>query len=61
VESQTSILNATVEQRDKFIKLIDAEPKLEYVEIPHWAGLGGICYLPPELCKTEDPNAEQVV
>jgi len=61
VETQTSILNATVDQREKFIRLIEQEPKLEYVEIPHWAGLGGICYLPPELMKTEDENAAKEV
>jgi hypothetical protein len=61
VETQTSILNATVNQREKFISLIDREPKLDYVEIPHWAGLGGICYLPPELSKTEDEQPAKEV
>lgn len=49
LENQTSILNATVCQREKFIQLIKTEDKLEHVEIPHWAGLGGVCYIPPEL------------
>ena len=61
VETQTSILNATVDQREKFIRLIEREPKLEYVEIPHWAGLGGICYLPPELMKTEEESGAKEV
>ena len=21
---------------------------MELIEIPHWAGLGGVCYIPPE-------------
>ena len=49
LENQTSILNATVCQRKKFIDLISREEKLDLVEIPHWAGLGGVCYIPPEL------------
>ena len=46
-------------QREKFISLIKAEPKLDLVEIPHWAGLGGVCYIPPDQQKTtenEEPN-----
>ena len=58
LENQTSILNATVCQRAKFIDLITREEKLDMVEIPHWAGLGGVCYIPPELRKNnEDPEA----
>ena len=37
---------------------IEQEAKLDYVEIPHWAGLGGVCYLPPDLSKTEDETAK---
>ena len=54
LENQTSILNATVRQREKFIQLIEAEIKLQLVEIPHWAGLGGVCYIPPEQRRTPD-------
>lgn len=62
LENQTSILNATVSQREKFIELIRSEEKLDLVEIPHWAGLGGVCYVPPDLRKMtteakEDPEA----
>lgn len=42
IESQTSILNATVLQREKFIQLIGREIRLEHVDIAHWAGLGGV-------------------
>ena len=53
LENQTAILNATVCQREKFIKLIEAEKALELVEIPHWAGLGGVCFIPLELRQEE--------
>ena len=65
LENQTSILNATVCQRKKFIDLISREEKLDLVEIPHWAGLGGVCYIPPELQgpksnEETDPEAPKV-
>ena len=41
-------------QREKFIELIEAEIKLQLVEIPHWAGLGGVCYIPPEQRRSPD-------
>ena len=46
---QTSILNATVVQREKFLKLVEDEPRLERVDIVNWAGLGGIRYIPTEV------------
>ena len=49
---QTSILNATVVQREKFLKVIDDEPRLERVDIVNWAGLGGIRYIPSEVVST---------
>ena len=59
LETQTSILNATVCQRDRFINLIGQEVKLEHIEIAHWAGLGGVSYLPlefrPELEEVDVP------
>ena len=46
-------------QRDKFIELIGQEVKLENIEIAHWAGLGGVSYLPPEFRSTlEDVEVE---
>ena len=56
LETQTSILNATVCQRDRFIELIGQEIKLEHIEIAHWAGLGGVSYLPIEF----QPTLEEV-
>ena len=56
LETQTSILNATVCQRDRFINLISQEVRLEHIEIAHWAGLGGISYLPMDF----RPEMEEV-
>ncbi len=64
LENQTSILNATVKKRDQFIKLIGQEIRLEHVEISHWAGLGGVRYIPSEyvdmVTKETEIDAEQV-
>ncbi|TRY79717.1 hypothetical protein TCAL_01984 [Tigriopus californicus] len=48
VQNQSDILNATVVQRQKFMKLISEEIRLEPVEIANWAGLGGVRYIPSE-------------
>ena len=45
-------------QREKFIELIEAEIKLQLVEIPHWAGLGGVCYIPPEQRRSPDDQGD---
>ena len=58
LEMQTSILNATVVQRAKFLKLIDDEPRLERVDIVNWAGLGGIRYIPSEVVSTAAVTAQ---
>ena len=39
------ILNATVEQRKTFTNLVSSATNLQMVEIPGWAGLGGVRYL----------------
>jgi len=36
--------------------LIENEEHLEHVEIPHWAGLGGVCYIPSQFLAREDKN-----
>ena len=56
---QTSILNATVVQREKFLKLIDDEPRLERVDIVNWAGLGGIRYIPTEVVSKAASKGEE--
>ena len=57
IEAQTSILNATVVQREKFIDLIGSEVRLEHVDIAHWAGLGGVRYIPSDFL---DQNRRKV-
>ncbi|XP_063884036.1 pyridoxal-dependent decarboxylase domain-containing protein 1-like [Scylla paramamosain] len=42
---QLDILNATVEQRKTFTSLVSSATNLQLVEIPGWAGLGGVRYL----------------
>lgn len=42
---QLDILNATVEQRKTFTELVSSATNLQLVEIPGWAGLGGVRYL----------------
>jgi len=52
-------LNATVLQRQKFMALIERESRLEHVEIAHWAGLGGVRYIPSEFVdKKEDEKKD---
>eukprot|EP00092_Neocalanus_flemingeri_P014901 GFUD01016093.1.p1 GENE.GFUD01016093.1~~GFUD01016093.1.p1 ORF type:complete len:800 (+),score=220.63 GFUD01016093.1:61-2460(+) len=46
VEEKCAILNATVTQRTKFMELIELEPSVQHVDIAHWAGLGGVRYIP---------------
>ncbi|KAF5285802.1 hypothetical protein FQA39_LY04263 [Lamprigera yunnana] len=46
LEQQLVILRATVQQKDTFTKLVEASPVLKLVELPEWAGLGGVRYAP---------------
>ncbi|KAK5641276.1 hypothetical protein RI129_009823 [Pyrocoelia pectoralis] len=46
LEQQLVILRATVQQKDTFIKLVETSPVLKLVELPEWAGLGGVRYAP---------------
>ncbi len=36
-------------QREKFLASIESEPRLERVDIAHWAGLGGVRYIPSDV------------
>lgn len=38
---------ATVEHKDTFIRLVSENDSLHLVEMPGWAGLGGVRYAPP--------------
>ncbi|KAK3868469.1 hypothetical protein Pcinc_026141 [Petrolisthes cinctipes] len=65
---QLDILNATVEQRKTFTELVASAPNLKLVDIPGWAGLGGVRYMaelwmhqdPPTQASKEDINALNV-
>ncbi|KYN15707.1 Pyridoxal-dependent decarboxylase domain-containing protein 1 [Trachymyrmex cornetzi] len=43
----TEILLATVEHKDTFLRLVSENDYLHLVEMPGWAGLGGVRYAPP--------------
>ncbi|XP_011639939.1 pyridoxal-dependent decarboxylase domain-containing protein 1 [Pogonomyrmex barbatus] len=47
LEQQIEILLATVEHKDTFIRLVSENDSLHLVEMPGWAGLGGVRYAPP--------------
>uniref|UniRef100_A0A6B0VGA9 Pyridoxal-dependent decarboxylase domain-containing protein 1 n=1 Tax=Ixodes ricinus TaxID=34613 RepID=A0A6B0VGA9_IXORI len=43
---QLAILNATVRQKRKFRRALEHHENLALVEVCHWAGLGGVRYIP---------------
>ncbi|XP_047347014.1 putative pyridoxal-dependent decarboxylase domain-containing protein 2 isoform X2 [Vespa velutina] len=47
LEQQIEILLATVEHKDTFVRLVSENDSLHLVEMPGWAGLGGVRYAPP--------------
>ncbi|XP_031828116.1 pyridoxal-dependent decarboxylase domain-containing protein 1 [Nomia melanderi] len=47
LEQQIEILLATVEHKETFVKLVSENDSLHLVEMPGWAGLGGVRYAPP--------------
>lgn len=46
LEQQLIILRATVQHKETFIRLANHSPVLEIVQLPEWAGLGGVRYKP---------------
>jgi len=60
VEEKCDILNATVTQRSKFMELIELEPSVQHVDIAHWAGLGGVRYIPYEFIDRETEKVEEL-
>ncbi|XP_067005760.2 pyridoxal-dependent decarboxylase domain-containing protein 1 isoform X2 [Anabrus simplex] len=46
LEQQLDILTATVEHKETFQRLVAASPRLRLVDMPGWAGLGGVRYVP---------------
>ncbi|XP_012284372.1 pyridoxal-dependent decarboxylase domain-containing protein 1 [Orussus abietinus] len=47
LEQQVEILRATVEHKETFVRLVSENDSLHLVEMPGWAGLGGVRYAPP--------------
>ncbi|XP_077271699.1 pyridoxal-dependent decarboxylase domain-containing protein 1 [Temnothorax americanus] len=47
LDQQIEILLATVEHKDTFVRLVSENDSLHLVEMPGWAGLGGVRYAPP--------------
>lgn len=43
---QMEILNATVEHKNTLVQVVESSEELQLVELPGWAGLGGVRYLP---------------
>jgi len=43
---QMEILNATVEHKGTLVQVVESSEELQLVELPGWAGLGGVRYLP---------------
>merc|ERR1719189_2591782 len=60
VEEKCGILNATVAQRSKFIDLIEKEPNLQHIDIAHWAGLGGVRYIPSEYVDPDTATCKEL-
>ncbi|KAJ8912202.1 hypothetical protein NQ315_003806 [Exocentrus adspersus] len=46
LEQQLVILWATIHHRETFVKMVEQSPVLKLVELPDWAGLGGVRYCP---------------
>ena len=46
LDAQIEILRATVKHKCRFIKLVQDSPVLRLIELPEWAGLGGVHYVP---------------
>lgn len=60
LEQQLDILMATVSHKETFNKLVEANPALRLVEVPGWAGLGGVRFVPEgwEAILTEQTKEE---
>ncbi|XP_048764504.2 putative pyridoxal-dependent decarboxylase domain-containing protein 2 isoform X2 [Ostrea edulis] len=48
LKKQLVILDATVLHRDRFCAIVEAQDNLRIVEVPSWAGLGVVQYMPEE-------------
>lgn len=61
---QLVILNATVRQKHKFRLALESHNNLELVKVSHWAGLGGVRFIPSSwvgrLDQLDDAGREEV-
>ncbi|KAL4704430.1 hypothetical protein ACJJTC_014362 [Scirpophaga incertulas] len=57
LESQLHVLHATAELREPFHELVRENPQLVLVNVPGWAGLGGVRYVPVGW---EDASVEEL-
>ncbi|XP_063240985.1 pyridoxal-dependent decarboxylase domain-containing protein 1 isoform X2 [Bacillus rossius redtenbacheri] len=59
LEQQLDILTATVRHKETFQRLVAASPRLRLVEMPGWAGLGGVRYVPEGWGDSATDHAKQ--
>lgn len=50
---------ATVHHKDTFVKLVSENDSLHLVEMPGWAGLGGVRYAPPTWAHVMTDQAKE--
>lgn len=55
LKTQTSILDSTVLHQEQFKVIVNAQDNLRQLEMPTWAGLGVVQYI-PDSCKNELDN-----
>lgn len=60
LEQQIEILLATVEHKDTFVRLVLENDSLHLVEMPGWAGLGGVRYAPSWIHIRTDRAREEL-
>uniref|UniRef100_A0A6M2DG56 Pyridoxal-dependent decarboxylase domain-containing protein 1 n=1 Tax=Xenopsylla cheopis TaxID=163159 RepID=A0A6M2DG56_XENCH len=60
VEQQLEILEATIKHKETFVRLVEQSPVLKLVDLPGWAGLGGVRYAPEgwEALLTDQAKSE---
>lgn len=56
---QQGILLATVHHKNTLTKLVNEKESLHLVELPGWAGLGGVRYVPPSLVHLTTDQAKE--
>lgn len=59
-ESHIDILKATVKHKAKFMQLVEKNKVLHFINLPDWAGIGGVRFIPDgwETLLTDQSKAE---